>query len=178
VTLKCRSPSSQLMCRSCSRWGQVCIFVRRRRKFQIPSSTAFGKIGEAYVQAIHESAQANGIPVVQFQRRAKQRENRSSLSGSRRAPKGKDRVVLIGIAQEKPRSGGPRRRRASRRPLILTWSGAGRWALSTTSTSTSGTWTMARLSGKPTLMPPYPIWLWLNGHETGQTGTDQSPSRV
>jgi hypothetical protein len=81
--------------------GQVCIFVRRRRKFQIPSSTAFGKIGEAYVQAIHESAQANGIPVVQFQRRAKQRENRSSLSGSRRAPKGKDRVVLIGIAQEK-----------------------------------------------------------------------------
>jgi len=25
---------------------------------------------------------------------------------------------------------------------------------------------------------PYPIWLWLNGHETGQTGTDQSPYQV
>ena len=36
--------------------GQVCIFLRWRRKFPIPSSVAFGKIGETYVQAIHEFA--------------------------------------------------------------------------------------------------------------------------
>ena len=31
--------------------GQVCIFLRWQRKFKIPSSAAFGKIGDAYDRA-------------------------------------------------------------------------------------------------------------------------------
>ena len=34
----------------------------------IPSSAAFGKIGEAYVAAVHRYAKANGIPVVHFKK--------------------------------------------------------------------------------------------------------------
>jgi hypothetical protein len=49
--------------------GQVCTFLRWQRTFKIPSSAAFGQIGDAYLDAA--------------------------------AREGKDRVVLIGIAQEK-----------------------------------------------------------------------------
>ena len=37
--------------------GQVCLFLRWQRKFPIPSSAAFGKIGEQYVKAIYEFAE-------------------------------------------------------------------------------------------------------------------------
>ena len=33
--------------------GQVCTFLRWQRRFPIPSSAAFGKIGDAYVEAIY-----------------------------------------------------------------------------------------------------------------------------
>ncbi len=39
--------------------GQVCQFLNRRG-FNIPSSAAFGQIGEAYVAAIHRWAEADG----------------------------------------------------------------------------------------------------------------------
>ena len=37
--------------------GQVCTFLRWQRKFKIPSSAAFGQIGNAYVKASHEFAE-------------------------------------------------------------------------------------------------------------------------
>ena len=48
--------------------GQVCTFLRWQRKFKIPSSAAFGKIGEAYVQAVYRFAESQKIPVVHFKK--------------------------------------------------------------------------------------------------------------
>ena len=67
---------------------------------EIPSSAAFGKIGEAYVQAVHDFAKAHHIPLVHFQKgQNKEKFARPFLQAA--AQEGKDRVVLIGIAQEK-----------------------------------------------------------------------------
>jgi hypothetical protein len=49
---------------------------------------------------------------------------------------------------------------------IRTWNGAGRWALSTTSISTCGTRSGA--FWKTNAYAPFPIWIWLNGHEWAQ----------
>ena len=40
--------------------GQVCRFLRWQRRFPIPSSAAFGKIGDGYVKDVHRFAEANG----------------------------------------------------------------------------------------------------------------------
>ncbi len=42
--------------------------LRWQRKFKIPSSAAFGQIGKAYVQALHEFAEQRQIPVVKFKK--------------------------------------------------------------------------------------------------------------
>ena len=106
VTLKCRSidriflqadvPKLQTV-------GQVCTFLRWQRRFPIPSSAAFGKIGDAYVEAIYCYAKAHNIPVVRFEKgEDKEKTARPFLQVAAR--EGKDRVVLIGIAQEKASS--------------------------------------------------------------------------
>jgi hypothetical protein len=46
--------------------GQVCTFLHGQRGFKIPSSAAFGQIGDAYVAAIHRWAQTEGIPIRHF----------------------------------------------------------------------------------------------------------------
>jgi hypothetical protein len=48
--------------------GEVCTFLRGPRKFSIPSSAAFGKIGAGYGQAVYRLAEANPIPGVHFQK--------------------------------------------------------------------------------------------------------------
>jgi hypothetical protein len=66
VTLTCRSVDRiflqayvpKLQC-----VGGVCQFLYWQRGFGIPSSAAFGKIGDAYVAEVHRWAKANGIPV-------------------------------------------------------------------------------------------------------------------
>ncbi|MGH3300661.1 MAG: hypothetical protein ACRDOK_03075 [Streptosporangiaceae bacterium] len=42
--------------------GWVCRFLRWQRGYAIPSSAAFGKIGDACVAEVHRFAEANGIP--------------------------------------------------------------------------------------------------------------------
>src|SRR6266496_1251131 len=80
--------------------GHVCKFLRWQRKFKIPSSAAFGKIGDAYVQAIHQFAERHKIPVVHFKKgQDKEKVALPYLEAACRERK--DRVVLIGIAQEK-----------------------------------------------------------------------------
>ncbi len=48
--------------------GQVCTFLRWQKDFKIPSSAAFGKIGDAYVQRIHKYAEEHDIRVVRFKK--------------------------------------------------------------------------------------------------------------
>ncbi len=103
VTLKCRSIDRiflQAYVPQLQSVGQVCIFLRGQRKFKIPSSAALGKMGEVYVKAIHPLAQRHQIPVVQFEKgQDKEEVARPYLEAAAR--EGQDRVVLIGIAQEK-----------------------------------------------------------------------------
>src|SRR5712692_6035044 len=71
VTLKCGSIDRiflQAYVPKLQAIGQVCTFLRWQRKFKIPSSSAFGQIGEAYVKAIHGFAEQNKIPVVHFKK--------------------------------------------------------------------------------------------------------------
>ena len=73
VTLKCRSIDRiflQAYVPKLQSVGQVCIFLRWQRKFKIPSSAAFGQIGEAYVKSIHQFARKHQVPVVYFQKAA------------------------------------------------------------------------------------------------------------
>ena len=49
--------------------GQVCRFLRWQKGYPIPSSAAFGKIGEAYVKAVEAFAKRNGTAIVHFKRR-------------------------------------------------------------------------------------------------------------
>jgi hypothetical protein len=109
--------------------GQVCIFLRWQRKFKIPSSAAFGKIGEAYVK------------------------------------EGNDRVVLIGIAQEKAsawRSWKAKGQEKAKHPH-MEW---GRQMVYVNhfyfyiwDSDFGGTF------WKTNAYAPYPIWLYWNGHE-------------
>ena len=81
--------------------GQVCRFLRWQRRFPIPSSAAFGKIGDGYVKDIHRFAEVNGIPVVYFKKgESKEAEARPLIDAA--AKEGGDgKVVLIGIAHER-----------------------------------------------------------------------------
>jgi hypothetical protein len=103
VTLKCRSIDRiflQAYVPKLQSVGQVCIFLRWQREFKIPSSAAFGKIGEQYVKAIQRFADKQQIPMVHFQKgQDKEQVARPYLEAAAR--EGKERVVLIGIAQEK-----------------------------------------------------------------------------
>ena len=72
TSLSSAAASTESSCRltfpSCSRVGQVCTFLRWIKGFKIPSSAAFGKIGQAYVKAIHRFAEEHKIPVVYFKK--------------------------------------------------------------------------------------------------------------
>ena len=46
--------------------GGVCQFLQWQKGFGIPSSAAFGKIGDAYVAEVYRWAKANAIPVRRF----------------------------------------------------------------------------------------------------------------
>jgi hypothetical protein len=167
VTLKCRSVDRiflQAYVPMLQSVGQVCIFLRWQRKFKIPSSAAFGKIGDAYVKAIYQFAEKHQIPVVHFEKgEDKEALAQPYLEAAARA--GQDRVVLIGIAQEKasvwrswPQKG---QEKAAHPPMewgrdmafinhfyFYLWDSEG-----------------GATFWKTNAYAPFPIWLWLNGQE-------------
>ncbi|MGO9081615.1 MAG: hypothetical protein ACLQDY_21660 [Streptosporangiaceae bacterium] len=144
--------------------GMVCQFLRWQRGFPIPSSAAFGKIGDAYVAEVHKFARASGIPVRYFARGEKKEEiARPCIEAA--AAGGKGAVALIGIAQEKAsawRSWPARGQRGTAHPHME----RGRQMA-----FISHFYFCLRDAGrgpafwKASACAPYPVWLWLNGHE-------------
>jgi hypothetical protein len=144
--------------------GQVCTFLRWQRKFKIPSSAAFGQIGAAYVKAIHGFAEEHKIPVVHFKKGEDKEEiARPYLEAAARD--GTERVVLIGIAQEKASAwhSWPRKGQEKWRHPHMDW---GRHMVFVHhfyfylwDSEWGGTF------WKTNAYAPFPIWLWLNGHE-------------
>jgi hypothetical protein len=168
VTLTCRSVDRiflQAYVPKLQSVGWVCQFLRWQRGFGIPSSAAFGKIGEAYAAEVHRFAKEHGIPVRRFAKGENKEEIARPLIEAAAAESGGGRVVLIGIAQEKAsvwrswkakgqqNAGHPHMEWGRQRAFINhfyfylwdpEWGGA--------------FW-------KTNAYAPYPVWIWLNGHE-------------
>ncbi len=81
--------------------GWVCQFLRWQRGYPIPSSAAFGKIGNAYAAEVHRFAKAGGIPIRRFAKGENKEEIAQPYLEAAAAEGGSGRVVLIGTAQEK-----------------------------------------------------------------------------
>ena len=168
TSLSSAAASTECSCRltfpSCSRWDKSVPSLRWVKGFKIPSSAAFGKIGQGYVKAIHRFAEEHNIPVVHFKKGENKEETaRPYLEAA--AKEGQERVVLIGIAQEKASA-------------WRSWKGKGQ----ETAAHPHMEWgrQMVYINHfyfylwdsewrgtfwKTNAYAPYPIWLWLNGHE-------------
>src|SRR5262245_13157163 len=79
VTLACRSIDRiflQAYVPKLQTVGLVCRFLRWQRKFFVPSSAAFKKIGDDYVAQVHKFAADHDIPVVYFDKEKKKRKEK------------------------------------------------------------------------------------------------------
>ncbi len=167
VTLKCRCIDRvflQAYVPMLQSVGQVCTFLRWQRGFKIPSSAAFAQIGEAYVKAVDKFAKANGIPVVRFEKdQCKEEVARPYLEAAAR--EGKDRVVLIGIAQEKASAwrSWPGKGEKGKAHPHMEWGRQMVFVNHFYFYLWDSDWGGA--FWKTNAYAPFPIWLWLNGHE-------------
>lgn len=144
--------------------GQVCTFLRWVKGFKIPSSAAFGKLGEAYVKAIERFAAEEGIPVVRF-KKGQNKEETARPYIEAAARKGKGRVAMIGIAQEKAsvwRSWKAKGHEKAAHPH-MEWGRQMAFVNHYYFYVWDEEWGAAFV--KTNAYAPYPIWLWLNGHE-------------
>src|SRR5215471_4265079 len=168
VTLTCRSFDRiflQAYVPKLQAVGQVCTFLRWQRGFPIPSSAAFGQIGEAYVQAVHRFAQEREIPVVYFQKgQNKEATARPFLEAAAREG-GDGRVGMIGIAQEKAsawRSWKAKGQEHAAHPH-MEWGRQMAFINHYYFYLWDPDWGPA--FWKTNAYAPYPIWIYLNGHE-------------
>jgi hypothetical protein len=167
VTLRCRSIDRIFLQAYVPRLqavGDVCTFLRWQRKFPIPSSAAFGRIGDEYVKAVYRFAEAHHIPVVHFKKgQNKEQTARPWLEAAAR--EGKDRVVLIGMAQEKASvwRSWPRKGQEKARHPHMDWGREMAFINHFYFYLWDSEWGGA--FWKTNAYAPWPIWLWLNGHE-------------
>jgi hypothetical protein len=176
VTLRCRSIDRIFLQAYVPRLqavGDVCTFLRWQREFPIPSSAAFGRIGDQYIKAVYHFAERYGIPVVHFKKgQDKEQVARPYLKAA--AGKGKDRVVLIGMAQEKASvwRSWPRKGQEKARHPHMDWGREmafiNHFYFYIWDSEWGGTF------WKTNAYAPWPIWLWLNGHEWAKRQMEKS----
>jgi hypothetical protein len=145
--------------------GQVCRFLRWQRHFPIPSSAAFGKIGDDYVKDVHRFAAANGIPVVHFKKGESKEAEARPLIDAAAAAGGDGKVVLIGIAQEKAsvwRSWPAKGQEKAPHPH-MEWGRQMAFINHFYFYIWDPEWGPAFI--KTNAYAPWPIWIYLNGHE-------------
>jgi hypothetical protein len=142
--------------------GQLVGFLNARAGGTIPSPAILGRVGRAYVEAVDTFALDNELPVVRFKRH--ERKEDVARSYFQRAER-EDRfgVVLIGVAQEKAqawrgwRDGGNDAHphfEFGRQAVFVNhyyfYIRDRQWGPSFVKTNAYA---------------PYPVWVWLNGHE-------------
>lgn len=145
--------------------GLVCRFLRWQRGVRIPSSAAFGKIGEGYVHDVHRFAEANGIPVEHFKKGENKEAIARPLIDAAAAEGGEGRVVLVGIAQEKAsvwRSWPAKGQERSAHPH-MEWGRQMAFINHFYFYVWDPDWGPAFI--KTNAYAPWPIWIYLNGHE-------------
>ncbi|MGI8803091.1 MAG: hypothetical protein ACR2KV_13120, partial [Solirubrobacteraceae bacterium] len=142
--------------------GQLIRFLLDRAKGNIPSPAILGHVGRAYVQAVDEFAVNHEVPVVRFKRHERKEDiARRYFKAAER--EGRFGVVLIGVAQEKAsawrgwRDGGNDAHphfEFGRQSVFVNhyyfYIRDREWGTSFVKTNAYA---------------PYPVWLWLNGHE-------------
>jgi hypothetical protein len=144
--------------------GQVCTFLCRRRKFKIPTSGAFGKICNEFVESIQLFAKADNIPVVYFKKgEKKERVAQQYLEAAAR--EGKSKVVMIGIAQEKASAWRSWKAKGQEKKLHphMQWARQMVFVNHYYFYIWDSEWGPA--FWKTNGYAPYPVWIWLNGHE-------------
>ncbi len=177
VTLTCRSVDRiflQAYLPKLQSVGLVCRFLRWQRRFFIPSSAAFGKIGDGYVAAVHRFAKRNGIPVVHFQKGENKEAVARPLIDDAAREGGDGRVVLIGIAQEKAsvwRSWVAKGQQKLRHPH-MEWGRQMAFVNHFYFYLWDPDWGGA--FWKTNACAPRPIWIWLNGHEWAKRQLDKA----
>ena len=166
VTLQVRSVDRLVLGRAtCPRLqcaGQLVRFLNDRAGGTIPSPAILGKIGRAYVAAIDAFAIDNAMPVVRFDK-GECKEDVARAYFERAEREGRFGVVLIGVAQEKAyawrgwREGGNDAhphfefgRQAVYVNHYYFYIRDPQWGPSFVKTNAYA---------------PYPVWVYLNGHE-------------
>jgi hypothetical protein len=167
VTLTCRSVDRiflQAYVPKLQTVGWVCQFLRWQRGYSIPSSAAFGKIGEAFAAEVHKFAKASGIPVRQFAKGEKKEEiARPYIQAA--AAAGTSAVALIGVAQEKAvvwRSWPAKGQRGAAHPH-MEWGRQMAFVNHFYFYVWDAEWGPA--FWKTNAYAPWPVWIYLNGHE-------------
>jgi hypothetical protein len=148
--------------------GWVCQFLRWQRRCVIPSSAAFGRIGDEYVREVHRFAAANHIPLIHFGKGDNKEAVARPLINAAADEGSAGRVVLIGIAQEKT-------------PAWRSWKAKGQekaahphmeWGRQMAFVNHFYFYLWDPDWGgafwKTNAYAPYPIWIWLNGHSWAQ----------
>jgi hypothetical protein len=177
VTLTCRSIDRiflQAYVPKLQSVGLVCRFLRWQRGFRIPSSAAFGKIGAAYVAEVHRFAEANGIPVHYFAKGENKEQLARPLLEAAAREGGRGRVVLIGIAQEKAsvwRSWKAKGQQHAAYPH-MEWGRQMAYVNHFYFYLWDPDWGGA--FWKTNAYAPFPVWIWLNGHEWAKRQLDKA----
>jgi hypothetical protein len=145
--------------------GQVCTFLRWQRGFPIPSSAAFGKIGERYVKDIERFTKEQGIPMIRFKKGENKEKRVRPLLQAAAHEGGDGRVVLIGVAQEKASAWRSWKAKGQENAVHphMEWGRQMVYVNHYYFYLWDPEWGPA--FWKTNAYAPYPIWLWLNGHE-------------
>ena len=150
--------------------GQLVAFLNARVGGTIPSPAILGRVGRAYLAAVDEFALDNEIAVVRFKRHERKEDiAHSYFQRAERA--GRFGVVLIGVVQEKAsawrgwREGGSDAHphfEFGRQSVFVNhyyfYIRDRQWGPSFVKTNAYA---------------PYPVWLWLNGHEWAKRQAQQ-----
>ncbi len=145
--------------------GWVCTFLRWQRKVVIPSSAAFGKIGQAYVAEIHRWATEHGVRVRYFEKGENKEAVARPLIEAAAQEGGGGRVVLVGIAQEKAvvwRSWKAKGQEQAAHPH-MEWKREMAYVNHFYFYLWDPEWGPA--FWKTNAYAPFPVWLYLNGHQ-------------
>jgi hypothetical protein len=154
--------------------GQICRFLRWQRRFPIPSSAAFGKIGEGYARDVHRFAADNDVPVVHFKKGESKEAEARPLIDQAAAQGGDGKVVLIGIAQEKASvwRSWPTKGQEKRPHPHMEWSRQMAFVNHFYFYLWDPDWGPAFI--KTNAYAPFPIWIYLNGHEWAKHQCDKA----
>jgi hypothetical protein len=172
VTLTCRS-IDRIFLQGYVPKLQAPVLVERG--YRIPSSAAFGRIGETFVTELHRFAEAQGVPVVRFAKgESKEATARPYLETAAKTDPEAARVVLMGIAQEKAsvwRSWKAPGQEQARHPH-MEWGRQMAFVNHFYLYLWDPDWGPA--FWKTNAFATEPVWLWLKGHEWAKRGLERA----